>query len=215
MLKAAQGDEEIPNVVAGIILAHEIPHLSHLAVRARQGHVVLVCCEENAEFAKFAQLKDGWAVLDATPHGATLEPRPPASELSSRACKSSSPMQPLEVCLNVVSRCISLDHVTPQNGGHKAAALRGLEALSQDRQAGFLVPPGVVIPFGVMEDCMRSMPQVDGEYSRLRDGIDNLSAEEFKIRAERLRILIGHLRVPEEVVATVAQKLGGKHHDNQ
>src|SRR5262249_37002190 len=46
LLESAVGDEEIPKNVAGILLAHELPHLSHLAVRARQGRVVLVACEE-------------------------------------------------------------------------------------------------------------------------------------------------------------------------
>ena len=49
-LKNAEGDEEIPNGVAGIVLAHDLPHLSHLGVRARQAGVVFVACEEAANF---------------------------------------------------------------------------------------------------------------------------------------------------------------------
>ena len=36
VLSRAEGDEEIPKGVAGIVLGHEMPHLSHLGVRARQ-----------------------------------------------------------------------------------------------------------------------------------------------------------------------------------
>src|SRR3989442_5970966 len=41
LLKNAEGDEEIPRGGAGIVQAHEIPQLSHLAVRARQAGVDL------------------------------------------------------------------------------------------------------------------------------------------------------------------------------
>ena len=48
LLKQAEGDEEIPTGVAGLVLAQDLPHLSHLGVRARQAGVVLVVCEEAA-----------------------------------------------------------------------------------------------------------------------------------------------------------------------
>ena len=40
VLNKVEGDEEIPKTVRGILVAHEIPHLSHLGVRARQAGVV-------------------------------------------------------------------------------------------------------------------------------------------------------------------------------
>src|SRR5208337_4205807 len=50
LLERAEGDEEIPASVAGIIVAHEIPHLSHIAVRARQNRVVFAACEDRDRF---------------------------------------------------------------------------------------------------------------------------------------------------------------------
>jgi len=42
-VEQADGTEEIPENVTGVILAHDIPQLSHLAIRARQAKVLFVC----------------------------------------------------------------------------------------------------------------------------------------------------------------------------
>jgi hypothetical protein len=67
LLNNAQGDEEIPEEVAGIVLGHEIPHLSHLGVRARQAKVVLVACEEPMIFEKLQVFAGQTILLTATP----------------------------------------------------------------------------------------------------------------------------------------------------
>ena len=41
-LKEADGTEEIPIEIKGIILSHDLPILSHLAIRARQSQVVFI-----------------------------------------------------------------------------------------------------------------------------------------------------------------------------
>ncbi|PWS21981.1 hypothetical protein DKP78_20760, partial [Enterococcus faecium] len=44
----ADGDEEVKAAgdnIVGVILLQELPHLSHLGVRARQENVVFVTCE--------------------------------------------------------------------------------------------------------------------------------------------------------------------------
>src|SRR5205814_6454877 len=67
LLKSAEGDEEIPRDVAAIVLVHEIPHLSHLAVRARQAGVVLVTCEETSDLRKLQSRQGQMIWLVATP----------------------------------------------------------------------------------------------------------------------------------------------------
>ena len=66
LLKNAEGDEEIPHGIAGIVLAHDLPHLSHLGVRARQAGVVLVACEEAAKFDELARQQGQLVSLAAT-----------------------------------------------------------------------------------------------------------------------------------------------------
>lgn len=48
----AHGEEDIPPQVVAVILGRPMPHLSHLALRARQASVVFVCAEERGEFQK-------------------------------------------------------------------------------------------------------------------------------------------------------------------
>jgi phosphoglucan,water dikinase len=98
----------------------------------------------------------------------------------------------------------------PENGGSKATAVKGLTALSHDERAGFKVPAGLVIPFGVMEECLQSMPKINAQYVTLRDRIDNLSAEEFAATSEQIRLLVGRLRVPGDAIETITHELTGK-----
>jgi phosphoglucan,water dikinase len=44
-LNSAEGDEDIPPSVVGVVLGHELPLLSHLGVRARQQGVVFACSD--------------------------------------------------------------------------------------------------------------------------------------------------------------------------
>lgn len=48
--RKADGDEDIPSNVRGMVLGHALPHLSHLGVRARQSGVVFVCAEDPSVF---------------------------------------------------------------------------------------------------------------------------------------------------------------------
>ena len=44
----SDGTEEIPtDLIQAIILKHDLPQLSHLAIRARQTKILFVCCESE------------------------------------------------------------------------------------------------------------------------------------------------------------------------
>jgi hypothetical protein len=52
-LDQADGTEEIPSEhVQAIILKHDLPQLSHLAIRARQTKILMVCCENQDIYNK-------------------------------------------------------------------------------------------------------------------------------------------------------------------
>ena len=54
LVHEASGDEEVSAAgvpLRGVILAHSLPHLSHLGVRARQEKVVFVTCEDEDTIA--------------------------------------------------------------------------------------------------------------------------------------------------------------------
>lgn len=56
--RQADGDEDIPGCVKGVVLARSVPHLSHLGVRARQAGVVFVCAEDRDAFETVWKRKD-------------------------------------------------------------------------------------------------------------------------------------------------------------
>lgn len=59
LVKKASGEEEIKATglnVAGGVLQHELPHLSHLGVRARKENVVFVTCDDEAKIASLRPL---------------------------------------------------------------------------------------------------------------------------------------------------------------
>uniref|UniRef100_A0A453QFT1 Alpha-glucan water dikinase phosphohistidine-like domain-containing protein n=1 Tax=Aegilops tauschii subsp. strangulata TaxID=200361 RepID=A0A453QFT1_AEGTS len=60
LVNKADGDEEVKAAgdnIVGVILLQELPHLSHLGVRARQEQVVFVTCEDDEKIADMRLLE--------------------------------------------------------------------------------------------------------------------------------------------------------------
>ena len=203
LLKDAEGDEEIPSGVAGIVLAHEIPHLSHLAVRARQAGVVLVTCEGISNFGKLQSRQGQMILLVATAETVKWESSTGPSPAQNR--HRAHPVRVPEVRLASDRPCISLEQVVAETGGGKAAGARRLAELAD--QSGFKTPPAMVVPFGVMEAALRADPELLAEYRRLLGRINGMG--DFTAATERLSDLIQHLNVPDELVLEVSKKFGG------
>lgn len=52
-LDQADGTEEIPSEhIQAIILQHDLPQLSHLAIRARQTKIMFICCSNSDVYNK-------------------------------------------------------------------------------------------------------------------------------------------------------------------
>lgn len=69
LVKTADGDEEVKAAggnVAGVILQHELPHLSHLGVRARQEGVVFVTCDDEDKVSEIKSLIGQNIALEAS-----------------------------------------------------------------------------------------------------------------------------------------------------
>ena len=202
LLKRAEGDEEIPRGVAGLVLAHEVPHLSHLGVRARQAGVVFVACEDPAKFEELRRLEGSMIALSATAETVKWEIASGCAPVR----KESRPAQIPDVRLTRERSWIPLEEADAENGGGKADGARRLAALARSGQAGFNTPPGLVVPFGVMEAALRGAPAVEAEYREVVASIDELAPAEFAAATERLRSLIEQIRVPDEIVAEVTRR---------
>lgn len=204
LLKSATGDEEIPKSVTGMALAHEMPHLAHLSVRARQAGIVFATCEDTAEFEQMQSLngreirfsaqpdKVAWDIHDGK--GAMAEPR---VHTSTRVP---------QVRLEADPAWLSLESVTTDLAGGKAHGARRLAELAQDAKAGFRTPSGLAIPFGVLEAALNARPEISAEYLELTKRLDRSKPDEFKADVGRLRQIIQTLTVPESITKEVRRR---------
>jgi phosphoglucan,water dikinase len=205
LLKHASGDEEIPKAVAGIALSHEMPHLAHLSVRARQAGVVFATCEDSGELARLTPLAGHPVTFVASPEtlkwaagemGAAAA-KPPANRPASAAIR-----------LDRGQTCVAIENVTREIAGGKCYGARRLAEIARHKDAGFLVPQGLAIPFGVMQSALDQSLNIAAEYRELRRRINSLPRHEFARAAERLAELARSLPLPEAILTDIQRAFG-------
>jgi len=203
LLAHAEGDEEIPSGVKGILLAHELPHLSHLGVRARQAAVVVACCEEVSLFASLREHEGQSALVVANSDGIECAPAPKEAgpNRGDRIAVSVIP----KVKMQSIAVVLPLEKIHANTGGNKSAGARRLLELAKQKGAGFSAPDGLVIPFGVMEACLRVNTRLDAEYRALVERINQTRARELATATAHLRKLILSVIVPEGILAASAR----------
>jgi phosphoglucan, water dikinase len=208
ILNSAAGDEEVPRNVKAIVLAHEMPHLSHLSVRARQVGTVFVTCEETSELERLRGLEGKTISLVALPESVTWENATASTEPSGSA-QHRRPRVP-EVRLAAQRPWLALGNAETETSGTKAAGARRLAELSRREGAGFDVPRSLVIPFGVMESALAAAPGIEERYRELLKRLDAMPLSELPSTTQRMRELVQEARVPQEIVAEVTGQLGSQ-----
>lgn len=192
------GDEDLPEGVVALLLAGPLPHLSHLAIRARQAGVIVATHEGTGlpeplearvgSLVSLAAGPEGVRLGDVGQGGQALRGRarrpvivPPAARRSDRAW-------------------IPLEEITAAEGGAKALGARRLAELAGQPDAGFRTPPGGVIPHGVLWQSLdadvAARERHDGLVARLERG----TGEEDGLLAAEIRALLAGLPVPPEAV---------------
>ncbi|MGO9016625.1 MAG: PEP/pyruvate-binding domain-containing protein [Dissulfurispiraceae bacterium] len=216
LLEEAEGEEDIPAMVAGIIVAHEIPHLSHLAVRARQGHIAFTACEERERFEELKSLAGKLVNLDVFAERVSVIIFPEFSYDRKMNKQNNDPdriqlpaVEAREAVLFSADKLppiLSLNRVTAEIAGGKAFAARQLEELSGLAHAGFKTAPGLVIPLGVMEASLSAQPGLEKEYGLLVSGLNSHRHKDFAVTGRRLQEIVNHIEVPDEIVSGVTKK---------
>lgn len=204
LLEIAEGDEEIPASVAGIIVAREIPHLSHLAVRARQNHVIFAACEDRERFEELKVSAGPFVDLDVADGKVNLETSSGHEKRQINKIRLPAIKAPDVIfsSANKLHQLLQLSGVTPEIAGGKAYAARQLEELSGLKPAGFKTAPGLVIPFGVMEASLTAEPAMEKEYYALVEAV-NKTPDDFAGPLKKLREIVNHVTVPAAVVSGV------------
>uniref|UniRef100_A0A1J3K4Y7 Phosphoglucan, water dikinase, chloroplastic n=1 Tax=Noccaea caerulescens TaxID=107243 RepID=A0A1J3K4Y7_NOCCA len=75
LVNKADGDEEVSAAngnIAGVMLLQELPHLSHLGVRARQEKIVFVTCDDDDKVTDIRRLVGKYVRLEASPSHVNL-----------------------------------------------------------------------------------------------------------------------------------------------
>ena len=210
LLRNAAGDEEIPASVVGIVLAHEIPHLSHLGVRARQAQIVFVACEEATNFEELQSLQGRLISLTATPEQVKWETIADLASAQNRKREQRKPVRIPEVRLSAERSWIPLEEAVAESAGGKAAGARRLAELARIEGAGFKTPSSLVMPFGVMEAALQATPGRHAEYRRLLSQINARPLADFASAAGRLRDFVQQLSVPDEIASVLVKTFGSK-----
>ncbi|CAN4090771.1 unnamed protein product [Withania somnifera] len=187
VVNKADGDEEVTAAgsnISGVVLLQELPHLSHLGVRARQERVVFVTCDDDDKVSDVRQLIGKYVRLEASSTGVKLTASssenasrvstnklPSSTAFSAGAASSDSSASSISVKSSQVKEVGPTRGVIPlvdadiQSSGAKAAACAQLASLAtsstkvysdQGAPASFKVPAGAVIPFGSMETALET-----------------------------------------------------------
>ncbi|GAB4844035.1 Phosphoglucan, water dikinase, chloroplastic [Ancistrocladus abbreviatus] len=231
VVSKANGDEEVTAAganIVGVILLQELPHLSHLGVRARQEKVVFLTCEDNDVIADVQKLSGKYVRLEASSrrvsvhpsvnnesdHNSTVgiplaqgplsTPALKASDLSSAAAMVSHPVEVIPA-----EGIVQLAKAVAQTCGAKAAACGRLALLSEASDevynehgvpASFKVPRGAVIPFGSLESVLASNNSVP-TFNSYIDQIETAKVEDGALDklCSQLQRLISSLQPPKHI----------------
>jgi phosphoglucan,water dikinase len=205
LLEEASGDEEIPGGVAGILLAHDLPHLSHLAVRARQAATVLVCAEEPSFLDKMKPLRGQAVSLKATGETVECVPSNGAAEQARSSVIELRHAIP-SVRIESPSAVLALANATAERAGAKAAGAARLAELAQ--KGKFKTATSLAVPFGAMEEAIAAKPSVNEEYGQLVSRTAKASPEQLVQLAETLRNIVRQVDVPGAIVSEIAAHFG-------
>ncbi len=207
LLRQAHGDEELPTEVAGVVLAQEIPHLSHLAVRARQAGVVFVTCEVPDMMESLRKLEGRVLSLTATVDEVRWTEENSATASSVNQPQSPPAAQPrIAATNNGDGSLLKLNEATPETAGPKAFGARRLMEIAQDSGALFKALDGKVIPFGAMEQALEASPALDREYEQAIGGLESANDDEFDGMVEQLGRLASGLTVPQRFISGLAKQ---------
>ncbi|KAL3702008.1 hypothetical protein R1sor_020030 [Riccia sorocarpa] len=221
LVKEADGDEEVKAAgenVMGVILQHELPHLSHLGVRARQEKVVFVTCDAEDKVSDLRKLIGKSVKLEASSEGASVSQFDGKQQSTENKKTSSAPVPEPKVQSSKVKKSpkgavLELTGSDVEKAGAKAAACGELAKLAeiskkvtseQGVPATFLVPQGLVIPFGAMDDAIERSG-LTKEFQSLVEKTQTAKVEDGELDGicNKLRELVGSVRPEAKVLDTL------------
>ncbi|XP_047980854.1 phosphoglucan, water dikinase, chloroplastic [Salvia hispanica] len=232
VVNRADGDEEVTAAgdnITGVILLQELPHLSHLGVRARQERVVFVTCEDDEKVSDIRNLSGKFVRLKASPSGVSLVQtsaessngnipvgnKPTDGSSKTGDLEQNSMSSETEIKMGTSSGgVIAVEDATIQDSGAKAASCGRLASLAAASNkvyneggvpASFNAPKGAVIPFRSMELALERNGSLE-TYVSLLESIETAEIDgELDRLCNRLQELISSLSPSKETVETISK----------
>lgn len=237
VVNKADGDEEVTAAgsnISGVVLLQELPHLSHLGVRARQEKVVFVTCDDDDKVSDVRQLLGKYVRLEASSTGVKLTASsaengtgvspnkfPSSTASSAGAASSDSNASSIAVKSSQFKEVGPTRGVIPlvdadiQSSGAKAAACAQLASLAtsstkvysdQGAPASFKVPAGAVIPFGSMETALQTNKLME-TFTLLVEQIETAEIDggELDKHCEDLQKLISSVLPGQDVIKSLGK----------
>ena len=205
---AVQGVEEIPEGVTAVITTDTPDLVSHVAVRARNAHVLFASCLEPGVYERLKALKDRNVRMQVTPAGdVTYEEVKDAAAFQDKETRrqgDKGTMKP-PVALSA-SWVVTQDQFTADIVGGKSNNLNGLRG----RLADWIgLPTSIAVPFGADEKTL-----ADGKNQEIRkeaEALIDAAAQHPSEALARLRELLLTLTAPaglKEMLLDTWQRAG-------
>ncbi len=185
------GDEEVPEGAKAVLTSDTPDLVSHLAVRARNAHVLLATCYDPTVYKQLKDLVDKLVELRVSPAGdlafaeiRALHAEAPSAKQESGGARRAKPKFSLEA--------LTADKFTPEHVGGKSNNLNGLRGKLAD---WIKLPSSMALPFGACEQTLAdpSNSERRTQYESLLQTVE----KDVPGTLERLRRLVLELAPPE------------------
>ncbi len=221
VVKAASGDEELVSLsdrLQGVVLMHDIPHLSHLGVRARQEKLTFVATDDADERSAVMGKVGQSVVMEATGNGLkihamehALATEPAASTLA--ANPTTAPSLTSSPKLSKQATIVPLSHAEIETSGAKAYACRELVELSKEAKSYFRALDGLVVPYGSLESVI-ALNSATSEWAALLDeAVAALKVgvpSDIETICDRLQDFVTSLSVPKTLAVMIGKAVASE-----
>ncbi|GLC50621.1 2,3-dihydroxyphenylpropionate/2, 3-dihydroxicinnamic acid 1,2-dioxygenase [Pleodorina starrii] len=226
VVRRADGDEELGPLgprLRGVVLLQELPHLSHLGVRARQDRVTFVTCDDEDTVSRVLRPLMGRRVTLSAAGDSTVTVREASGPVasSSSSSPSAAPAQSSAAAASAAAPdgaaaaavaaaakagrwgdvVVPLERAVAATCGSKSAKCAALSSLATASGGLFSAPRGAVLPFGCLEAAVAAAGR-GAEYGALLARLDDprVGGEELEAACGEMRALVEGLEVPAGMV---------------
>ncbi|GIL76478.1 hypothetical protein Vretimale_6018 [Volvox reticuliferus] len=237
VVRRASGDEELGPLgpqLRGVVLLQELPHLSHLGVRARQDGVTFVTCDDDDTVSRVLRPLIGRRVTVNAREDCTVTVKETtiatavtsSSKTAASAAVSAAtpaPKTAADAALDAASAravaaaakagrwadvVVPLERAVTATCGSKSAKCAALEKLAAGSGGMFSAPRGAVVPFGALGAAVATAGRA-AEFEALLARLDDPRSDgaELETACGEMRTLVSGLEVPMGLVQQVMETI--------